>query len=599
VSRVVRLRRRAGHDAAIHERARRLAAEQLDRRLEFDDATWLDQHLGACRACRSIATAYETDRRTLRSLRGHEPEPPRDLWARTSAALERESARRGRAGRRQATGSSRRVPALGVLSGVAAVVVIVVGASVLSGGFRQAPSTAVVPSGTPPPVAVASTGTRPGATPIAVGAASVGWIGTASNGRLAYNSAAVDEVCPVDRQPDCPAVAGRQSKPVDLTVRPKSVSRSPVRNEAVVVTDGAASDSVMVITLPATEPGATPTPAETVKPSQPPTETPATSPDGSQTPPSSPSVPATSEPTPAETPVATPDATPSEPVDATPSPLATPEATAANSLAIVSGVRVVGESAAYSPNGEWFAFTARPSDDSAGPDIYVWRVGDDRARVITNDHASVFASWAGKRLIGSRPTVTRTETAEVSARSFAIDPATGAETELDGTAWRPVVDPTSEWALTWDGTVSLSTDGLSIAPATGSLVLRKYSPRDGIETGGGKGSVVTDATGIEFDARWDDTGTWLAIWLADSSDPSLGRLSLHHFDPATGTLERLHGAPKDVTALPGFSIGDGRLAWATPPGQGGEGSRVQIVAWTGEAVGAVESAPVDGVVVIH
>jgi hypothetical protein len=594
VSRVQRLRRRAGHDAAIHARARRLAAEQLDRRLEFEDATWLDQHLGSCRACRAIATAYETDRLALRSLRSREAEPPRDLWARTSAALERESAARGRTVRRGATGSSRRIPALGVLSGVAAVVVVVVGASLLSGGFRQAPSVAVIPSGTPPPVADASTGPRPGATPLAVGAASVGWIGTGSNGKLAYNTADVDEVCPVDRQPDCPAVAGRQSKPVALTVRPKSVSRSPVRNEAVVVTDGAAGDSVTVITLPTAEPTTTPTPAATVKPTAPPTETPSTSPQASETPPSSPSAPATTEPTPA----VTPEATPSEPV-ATPSPLATPEQTAATSLAIVSGVRVVGESAAYSPNGEWFAFTARPSDDSAGPDIYLWRVGDAQARMVTDDHASVFASWAGNRLIGSRPTVTRTETAEVSARSFAIDPASGNETDLDGTAWRPIVDPTGEWALTWDGTVSLATDGLSVAPANGSLVLRKYSPRDGIETGAGKGSVVTDAAVVEFDARWDDTGTWLAIWLADPSDSSLGRLSLHHFDPATGTLERLHGAPKDVTALPGFSIGDGRLAWATPPGQGGEGSRVQIVAWTGESVGAVESAPVDGVVVIH
>ena len=70
-------------------------------------------------------------------------------------------------------------------------------------------------------------------------------------------------------------------------------------------------------------------------------------------------------------------------------------------------------------------------------------------------------------------------------------------------------------------------------------------------------------------------------------------------DPTTGGLERPHGAPKDVTALPGFSIADGRLAWATPPGQGGEGSRVQIVAWTGDTVGAVESGPVEDVVVIH
>ena len=597
MSRVERLRRRAGHDAAIHERARRLAAEQIGGRLEFEDATWLDQHLGACRSCRAVATAYETDRIALRRLRSNEPEPPRDLWARTSAALERESASRGRS-RRRGSAQRRRIPALGVLSGVAAIV-IVVGASLLSNGFLgRGPATADV-TGTPPPIANASIGTRPDATPIAVGAGSVGWIGTGSNGALAYNTAAVDEVCPVERKPDCAMVADRQSKPVSLTVRPKSVTRSPVRNEAIVVTNETGSDSVKVIALPAADPGVTPTPKPTVEPTNTPEATPTTTPGASDVPSTKPSAPASSEPTPEVTPEATPAATPTASIEATPSPLATPESTAATSLAIVSGVRVIGESAAYSPDGEWFAFTARPSNGSAGPDIYVWRVGDRAARKVTSDHVSVFASWAGDDLIGSRPTVTPGDTSEVSARSFVVNPATGRETDLGGTAWRPIVDPTGAWALTWDGTVSLATDGLSIAPATGSLELRKYSARDGIDTGGGAGSVVSDSHVAEFDARWDETGKWLAIWLADPSDPSLGRLSLHHFDPTTGELERMHGAPKDVTALPGFSIGDGRLAWATPPGQGGEGSRVQIVAWTGDSVGAVESGPVDGVVVIH
>ena len=59
------------------------------------------------------------------------------------------------------------------------------------------------------------------------------------------------------------------------------------------------------------------------------------------------------------------------------------------------------------------------------------------------------------------------------------------------------------------------------------------------------------------------------------------------------------GAPQDVTALPGFSIGFGRLAWASPPGQGGEGSRIQIAAWTDGLVGAVESIPVEGAIVVQ
>jgi hypothetical protein len=228
----------------------------------------------------------------------------------------------------------------------------------------------------------------------------------------------------------------------------------------------------------------------------------------------------------------------------------------------------------------------------------VWKVGDPKARELTSDHVSVFASWADDQLIGSRPMSTGTSPAEVSARSFLIDPVTAAETELDGSAWRPVVDPSGQWAVTWDGTVRLAEGGLSITPATGSLAVRPYTSGVGIG-GGTAGSVVTDTAMPEFDARWDETGTWLGIWLADPDDPTVGRLSLQHLDRTTGKIERVHGAPKDVTALPGFSIGDGRLAWATPPGQGGEGSRVQVVAWSDDNVGAVESGPVEDVVVIH
>ena len=241
---------------------------------------------------------------------------------------------------------------------------------------------------------------------------------------------------------------------------------------------------------------------------------------------------------------------------------------------------------------------ARPSDGSAGPDIYVWRVGDQLAHVVTNDHASVFASWAGDRLIGSRVAADATG-GEISAQSFFIDPASGDETAIDGSAWRPVVDPTDHWAVTWDGTVKLGPDGVTPVPDDGALVLRGFADGVGVTTDGAPASVVDEGPFAEFDVRWDETGSWLAVWLADASDPSIGRLSLLQLDPVTGELDRPHGAPQDMTALPGFSIANGRLAWATPPGQDGEGSRVQVVAWTDDAVGAVESGPVEDVVVIH
>ena len=64
-------------------------------------------------------------------------------------------------------------------------------------------------------------------------------------------------------------------------------------------------------------------------------------------------------------------------------------------------------------------------------------------------------------------------------------------------------------------------------------------------------------------------------------------------------LKVLLAVPSCVPALPGFSIGEGRLAWATPRGQGGEGSRIQVAAWSETDVGIVESSPGEDPVVIR
>ena len=599
MSRMHRLgRRHTSASAAGHAHARQLAADRLGSPLSEVDDRWLDLHLADCASCRAIASAYEADRLALRGLRDHQPEAPRDLWARTAAALERKSVAAGSAGRRPAPARSwRSGPLLGVASGVA-VIALVIGVSTLSGAFVRVPTTADVPGASTPPVAIASA-VVPGPTPITVGAGSVGWVGTSPDGDLAYNVTPVSQVCPSDRQPDCAPVTDNRSKAVHMDVRPKSISQSPVRNQAVVVgTDAKGDDSVLVIALPTAEPSSTPTSTATVAPSVAPSATPSPSetaaPASPTTEPSTsaganptPTPKATAEPTPVVTPAVTPP----------PSATATPEPTVARTLAIVSDVDVVGESAAFSTDGAWFAFTARPSDDSVGPDIYVWHVGDDVARPVTSDHHSVFASWVGGLVVGSRPAVAGS--AEVEARSFLLDPATAKETALSTPAWRPIVDPTGDRAVAWVGTVKLGVDGLTAVPATGSLVLRAFDKDGGAEPTDGANTVVADGPISEFDVRWDETGSWLAVWIADPTDPTIGRLSLLHLDAATGELDRPHGAPEDVTALPGFSIADKRLAWATPPGQGGEGSRVQIVAWNDDTVGAVESNPVEGVVVVH
>src|SRR5262245_41504121 len=74
-----------------HARARARAAERLDGPLEADESAWLDDHLASCDACSAVAAGYAAQRLELRTLRDRAPVPPRDLWARTAAAIEHES----------------------------------------------------------------------------------------------------------------------------------------------------------------------------------------------------------------------------------------------------------------------------------------------------------------------------------------------------------------------------------------------------------------------------------------------------------------------------------------------------------------------------
>jgi hypothetical protein len=531
----------------------------MDTDLHPDEAAWLDRHLGECRPCRIAAAEYVSLRGELRALRERSTEPPRDLWARTAAAIERESAAGSSSRRRRKAG----VP-LGAMSGVL-VIAVVVGATLLADPPPGPITADPAGSGSPAPTTVAvESPASPRPTPILVGAGDVGFVRAGEAGGWGYTVARIDRVCPATGRPDCaPIDDGIASRPVLLPADPKSVIGSPSRGQAVVV--GATREdgnSVFVVALPAE---ATPQPTE-----PPPSETP---------PPSTgPVDPLTPSP------------------DPTPSP--SPEPTVAVALAIVSDVTVVGESAAYSPDGTWFAFSARPADGSTGPDIYLWRVGDERARPVTTDHNSVFASWLGDRLLGSRPDP-GPDPVDGSAlpSTFLLDPETGEETPVADAGWRPVVDPTGRLVVTWSGTLGVSEDGLTWGPGDGALIIRSR-PLTAAEVGA-EDQVIAASPLTEFDARWDETGSWLAVWIADPVDPAIGRLSLFHVDPDSGLVDRPANAPNEVTALAGFSIGDGRLAWATPSGQGGEGSRVRIVAWTDDGVGGAESVPGEDVIVVR
>jgi hypothetical protein len=617
MSRFGRIRRRPDHWSSPHERARARAAERLDGPLGLSEATWLDEHLGDCTSCSAIAASYEVDRQALRALREALPEPPRDLWARTAAAIERESAAHGRSTVVPAPRRASRIP-MGALSGVA-VIAVVVGVSAVSGGLFNGTGNGVpmagVGSSSPGPGGV-DTASSPAIgvvpTPFSVGAGEVQWVGTAADGSMAYNAASIRKVCPVDNTADCAALDGFGEERLALTTTPKSIIGSPTQGQAVVVSDdGQGGQQVLILSLPESRETAAPTSSPTPTPPEPttpataePTTTTAPPTDAPSTEPTTTTEPPATEPPATDAPSATPaTAEPTAPATTEPSPSASvgptlsPEPTMATSLAIARGIAVVGESAAFSADGAWFAFTARPVDGSAGPDVFVWHVGDESARALTTGGASYFASWDGQEVVASRAGTPGTDGSSTPV-TVTIDPATGAE-RPGGDLWRPVLDPTAGRAVAWVGTVTGATADTTVSPSSGQLELVSWPAAEGQDPPTDAPQVVATEPIADFDVRWDESGTWFATWISDPSGTDVGRLSLYRVDPETGLLERPAGAPDNVPALSGFSIGQGRLAWATPPGQGGEGSRVQIVAWAPGGVGTVETAPGEDLIVVR
>jgi hypothetical protein len=591
-----------------HARARTLAAMRVDAPLASDAAGWLDAHLSTCDPCRDAADGFEADRVLLRGLAA--PVPPRDLWAATAARLDREGRQPGPRSQSFRFG---RVP-IGALAGVL-VVAVVVGASYLTdrgsvpAASPEASSAAAAASGTSSTLTAA-------ATPIAIDRR-VGLVHAGTNGALGVLTATVDEVCAAASSSQCQADTNGSTS-VAVSQQPRSVVQSPNGKQLAFVLATGHGGSVVIV--PAPSAGSSP-PASvnpTTSPSS--TATPSPSASASASPSAasaSPSVRPSTSPSPSPTPSAPhPSASPTPPlVLPSPSLVAAP-------IAIADDVTVIGQSAAYSPSGNWFAFSARPADGSRGPDVFVWRVGDAKAHPVTTDHRSVFSTWVGDNVLGSRAeplasaggtqndAATATPGVEARSISFLLDPSTGASRIVPGDGiWRPVVDPSGRFAVYWSGTIEVDSNGVDWSPANGTLVLARWdpsqlvapvtpTPRPSASPSAGPIASASASPGApvallasppvaDWDARWDETGTYLGLWLADQPGSNSGRLTLHTVDLASGTLDAAGALFNDQPARTGFAIGQGRLAWVMPGGSGGP--VVKVYAWSGAKGGTAQT----------
>jgi len=608
-------RRRPDDWATSHARAHVALSDRLDDVLEPSESGWLDDHLESCPECRAAATEYETQRTQLRAARGDPPPPPRDLWARTSAAIEHESSFRDRRRRPSAARSWLRSPLLATALVVAVAVGTLFSSQLYFGGGHGAPSSAASAAATERllPTSVGQP------TPIPVGE-HVQWISRDANGRYRLTNWDVQSVCPSPGD-GCTSTPPVQDQPVGIETEPQSVFGSRDGKQLIVVNQpDQTNPGVSVVSLES-QPPASPAPSPTASDSSTPATT-ASVGASSVAPPPSPT------PTAIATPTVEATSTPSAPASAGPtgssagSPLpsvaVTPSASPGGPIEIAQDVVLVGQSAAYSPDNRWFAFTARPADGATGPDIYLWRVGDSVARPVTSDHRSTFGSWtSANQAVGSSVVEAATQASsappDLDSISFVLDPATGARVEIPqaGRAWRPSVDPTGHRAIYWAGTLRRQSDPPRYLPFAGRLVIGDWdgggdatasdsaapTPLKSDQAGQRHETTIAGGQLQDWDARWDSTGSKVAIWIADANDPTVGSLSLYSVDTFDGRIDLKKPLLDGMRAKAGFSMSDGKLVWAEPDATAGTG-RILVLAWTDQGAGTVETAS-DQVVVIR
>lgn len=510
-----------------HGQARAWISERLDAPLGSVREAALEAHLAACPDCRRTEAEYRANRAALRRLSA--PVAPRDLAARTCAALEVEARR---------VGTPRAAPVLQARGarrsgGVAIGSLLTVALVAIVGVLLAAPVIQIIP------------GPKVGATPFTIAPVNLAYVGIEDQVVRLYHTR-LDLACPPDSV-SCPVFGPQEDQVVNLPViaavsgltfnpadtRAAIAARSGVGATTtfyVVSLSGAlppsagssagppawaASPAATGLASAATRASATAGPTRTPlvagtkgstatpRPSAStrPEKTARTAGAGIPRPVRSPAsdarvgeVPVPARAAVGQASAALPSGAPALPSGEPALPSGEPAFTSSASTlpsnspamttlptveaqAILQDVVPTGASAAWSADGTTLAFSAMPADGSYGSDIYVWHPGDAYALALTMDHASTFASWAGNRIVGSTLAPTPADPSVLVPQSFVLDPATGARRAIEGAAlWLPSVDPTGRYVVAWSGT--LATAGMISVPRQGQLVFAPWSSLD-------------------------------------------------------------------------------------------------------------------------
>ena len=604
--------------SADHSYWRELIATRLDRPLSRSETRALAGHLRECASCRQADHDFREGRFLLRALPSRPA--PRDLWPRTSAALDRAVAR----------GTSRRVrlwrglPRRATVSPAAAATTLAgLGLIAVVAVMQMMPALSVTPTGGPAE-----------ATPFAVAPQQLAWVGSVATDLFVYQTH-IGHVCPPSAE-TCGVDDDIVRTPVNLpaSVHARNVALSPSGNALALVGRDLNRDVIAVVILPqngdnpSSQPGETPHPDATDSP-----------PDG---------------------PDATPDGQPTD----LPGPSGPPASAVAGLqvLAILENVESAGAPPAWSPSGAMLAFSAMPADGSHGPDVYIWSPSDAVARPITTDHGSYFASWTGERIVLGR--VGTDGDGSPRARTFVIDPSTLEERAAAGPSlWLPVVNPSGTKAVAWRGDLDTST-GLAV-PVSGTLGMVDWAAIDPFAPGNepvatleptdaptatsvpptdaptstpgvspstsgtptsasptntpqvqstdapvtpdltGEPTVLpigwteldlghdaSDAAVVEWQVRWSLDGQVLGVWIADAEGTTWGRLTVFAVDPDTGQAD-----PRDALLVPslarrGFSLGQSRVAWVAPSDDNPDGE-LRVRTWGDDGVGGLRLLPAE------